>query len=161
MFEIDYMILLTSTLSFGILLILLSKFAFPSIFEAMEKRRKEIDHSIQLARKSQEEAQSALNEYRNKINEANQAADKILDVARKESEQEKAALIDRAKKEAQLLVDEAKIGMKMEKERLADELRKDAADLVTRAAAKVIERALTGADDARIIKESIDEIKKA
>src|SRR4051794_8690416 len=65
---------------------LLRKLAFPRIQEALEKRRKAIEESIDAAERTKREADELLDEYRARLKEAREQADDIVVRARKAAE---------------------------------------------------------------------------
>src|SRR5689334_8818289 len=68
---------------FGISMWLLSKFAWPRIAEALDKRQKAIEESIDSAERTRREADRLLAEYRERLSEARGQADEIVTRARR------------------------------------------------------------------------------
>ena len=73
-------------LAFGITLYLLNKLAFPRIAEALDRRRKAIEESIESAQRAKQEADELLEEYRARLREAREQAEDIVARARKAAE---------------------------------------------------------------------------
>ena len=90
-------------LVFGITMVLLSKLAFPRISEALERRQKAIEESIDTAERTRAEAEQILSEYRERLKEAREQADEIIQRARQTAE----AHEREAKERGQELVAEA------------------------------------------------------
>ena len=65
---------------------ILKKLAFPRIQEALEKRANAVAESIDAARRSRDEADELLQEYRERLKEAREQADDIVARARQASE---------------------------------------------------------------------------
>ena len=65
-------------IAFGVTLLVLRKLAFPRIAEALDKRRKAIEESIDAATRTKEEADQLLEEYRARLKEAREQADDIV-----------------------------------------------------------------------------------
>ncbi len=63
-------LMLWTLIAFGITYYVLSKLAFPRIAEALDKRRKAIDESIESATRTKKEADELLEEYRARLKEA-------------------------------------------------------------------------------------------
>ena len=57
-------------LVFGITMVLLSKLAFPRISDALERRKRNIEESIDTAERTRTEADELLDEYRERLKEA-------------------------------------------------------------------------------------------
>src|SRR6266508_5054071 len=72
-------LMIWALLAFGITLYLLNKLAFPRIAEALDRRRKAIEESIDAANRAKEEADELLGEYRARLRVPPQhAADRPL-----------------------------------------------------------------------------------
>src|SRR3954469_24024977 len=72
--------------AFGVSLLVLRKLAFPRIAEALDKRRRAIEESIEAAERTRIEADRLLQEYRERLREAREQADDIIARARKASD---------------------------------------------------------------------------
>src|SRR5918997_3586871 len=86
-------LMIWTLLAFGATLYLLNKLAFPRIAEALDRRRKAIEDSIEAAARSKQEADALLEEYRARLREAREQAEEITARARKAAD----ALADAAK----------------------------------------------------------------
>ena len=75
---------------FGVSLFILWKVAFPRIAEALDRRQKAIEESIDTAERTRSEADELLAEYRERLTAARQQADEIVARARKAGEQDEA-----------------------------------------------------------------------
>src|ERR671917_1212605 len=76
-------LMIWTLLAFGATLFLLNKLAFPRIAEALDKRRKAIEDSIEHAERAKREADGLLEEYRARLREAREQAEDIVVRARK------------------------------------------------------------------------------
>ena len=89
-------LMIWALLAFGITLWLLNKLAFPRIAEALDRRRKAIEDSIEAANRAKQEADELLEEYRARLREAREQADDIVVRARKAAD----TMADETKAEA-------------------------------------------------------------
>src|ERR1700752_3321562 len=80
-------LMIWTLLVFGTSMLVLSKLAFPKIGEALDKRQKLIEDSIDSANKNKAEAAELLEEYRERLKEARTQADDIVTRARKAGEE--------------------------------------------------------------------------
>src|SRR6478752_2025650 len=71
---------------FGLTMVLLWKVAFPRIAEALDKRQRAIEDSIDAAERTRREADDLLAEYRERLAEARGQADDIVSRARRTAE---------------------------------------------------------------------------
>src|ERR687887_1654400 len=79
-------LMIWTLIAFGIALFLLQRLAFPRIGEALDRRRKAIEESIESAERTRQEADVLLEEYRARLREAREQADDIVARARKAAE---------------------------------------------------------------------------
>src|SRR4051812_49986375 len=68
---------------FGISMLILWKFVFPRIAEALDKRQRAIEESIDTAEQIRHEAESLLAQYRERLANARSQADEIVTRARR------------------------------------------------------------------------------
>lgn len=146
-------------LSFGAVLFILSKFGFPVITKALDKRKKYIDDSILAAEKAYKELEevrtdsekiiaSARDEHSYIIKTATQRRDMILEKAKEE-----------ATKEAKHIVDVARKQIIQEKEAALADMRREIAVLSVDIAEKILRENLKEKDEQmNMITRLVDEI---
>jgi F-type H+-transporting ATPase subunit b len=151
-------LMIWTLLAFGITLYLLNKLAFPRIAEALDKRRRAIEESIEHAQRAKQEADALLEEYRARLREAREQADDIVARARKAAE----SLADEAKvvatKQREELLTATRRDIEAETRRALEEIRKEVADLTLIATEKVTRKSLTPDDHRRLIEEALGEV---
>src|ERR671932_2044885 len=76
-------LMIWTLLVFGVSMWLLWRFAFPRISEALDRRQRAIEESIDTAERTRREADQLLAEYRERLQEARQQAEDIVARARK------------------------------------------------------------------------------
>jgi F-type H+-transporting ATPase subunit b len=143
---------------FGATLFILSKLVFPRISEALDRRSKAIEESIEHAERTKREADELLEEYRARLREAREQAEDIVVRARKAAD----SLNDQAKadatKQREELLAAARRDIEAETRRALDEIRKEVADLTVIATEKVTRKSLTPDDHRRLIEEALHEV---
>jgi F-type H+-transporting ATPase subunit b len=144
-------------LAFGISYFILRKYAFPRIAEALDKRRRAIEESIEAAARAREEADQLLQEYRERLREAREQAEDIVVRARRASErvQEESKL--EARKEREQLMERTRRDIEAETRRSLDQIRKEVASLTVIATEKVTRKTLDDDDHQRLIREALEE----
>jgi F-type H+-transporting ATPase subunit b len=151
-------LMIWTLLAFGITLYLLNKLAFPRIAEALDKRRKAIEDSIEHAEQAKREADELLEEYRARLREAREQAEDITVRARKAAD----TLGDEAKAQAtqqrEELMERTRRDIEAETKRALDEIRKEVANLTVIATEKVTRKSLTPEDHRRLIEEALGEV---
>jgi F-type H+-transporting ATPase subunit b len=151
-------LMIWTLLAFGTTLFLLNKLAFPRIAEALDKRRRVIEESIEHAEQSKREADELLEEYRARLREAREQAEDITVRARKAAD----ALADEAKASAshqrEELMANTRRDIEAETRRALDEIRKEVANLTVIATEKVTRKSLTPDDHRRLIEDALGEV---
>jgi F-type H+-transporting ATPase subunit b len=143
---------------FFLTFLLLKRFAFPAISNALDKRQKAIEDSIDTAERTRQEADRILAEYRDRLKEARSQADEIVQRARQTADSHTAE----SKQQGQELIAEAQQRAEREikaaTERALSELRREVADLTVTATEKVTRKALSEADQRRLVDEALAEM---
>jgi F-type H+-transporting ATPase subunit b len=143
---------------FGATLFILNKLVFPRISEALDRRSRAIEESIDHAERTKREADELLEEYRARLREAREQAEDITARARKAAD----SLADQAKadatKQREELLAATRRDIEAETRRALDEIRKEVADLTVIATEKVTRKSLTPDDHRRLIEEALREV---
>lgn len=151
-------LMIWTLIAFGITYYVLSKLAFPRIAEALDKRRKAIDESIDAAVRTKEEADQLLEEYRARLKEAREQADDIVARSRKAAEAHQEESKAEAKRYREELMETTRKDIEAETRRALDEIRKEVADLTVVATEKVTRKSLDSEDHRRLIEEALSEV---
>ena len=136
----------------------LSKFAFPKIQEALEKRVNAIRDNIEASEKQRAEADELLEEYRARLREAREQADDISARARKAAEAAVAEATAEGRTKREELVAAARKDIEVETRRSLEQIRKEVADLTVLATEKITRKSLTGEDHQKMIEEALSEV---
>jgi F-type H+-transporting ATPase subunit b len=151
-------LMIWTLIAFGITLLILRKYAFPLIGDALDKRGRAIAESIEHAERTREEADEILKEYRERLKEAREQAEDILVRSRKAAEQFEAESRERAKKEHAEAMERTRREIEAETRRALDEIRKEVANLTVIATEKVTRKTLDSDDHKRLIEEALSEV---
>jgi F-type H+-transporting ATPase subunit b len=151
-------LMIWTLIAFGITLWLLKRLAFPRIQEALDKRQRMIEDSIDAAESTRREADGLLQEYRERLREARQQADDIVARANKSAENQEAQAVAEGKRRREELVDQARRDIDQETRRAIQEIRREVADLTVLATEKVTRKTLTEEDQKRLVEEAIGEL---
>src|ERR671920_2307573 len=79
-------LMIWTLLAFVVALLVLRKYAWPAITQALDKRQRAIEESIDTAERARADAAELLEEYRQRLREARAQADDIVARARKAGE---------------------------------------------------------------------------
>jgi F-type H+-transporting ATPase subunit b len=154
----DVGLMIWTLIVFGLSMYLLSKFAFPRIAEALDKRQRVIEESIDHAEKTRHEADELLAEYRSRLSEARSQADEIVARARKTGEATEAQAVADAKRKREELMEQTRRDIEAETSRAVQEIRNQVADLTVLATEKVTRKTLTGDDQRKLVDDAVAEL---
>lgn len=143
---------------FGISMWLLAKFVFPRISEALEKRQKAIEESIDSAQRTREEAEKLLAEYRERLHEARSQSDEIVQRARQTAETHEREAKEHGRQIAVEASARAARDIEAATARALGELREEVANLTVLATEKVTRKVLDGSDQKRLVEEALGEL---
>ncbi len=145
-------------LAFGITLLILRKFAFPAIGDALDKRQRAIEESIDAAERTRQEADTLLAEYRQRLTDARAQADEIVAKAEKAGEVAKDESLAAAKTQREELLEQTKRDVEAETRRAIQEIRREVADLTVLATEKVTRKTLNADDQQRLVEDALAEL---
>jgi F-type H+-transporting ATPase subunit b len=143
---------------FAISLFILVKAVFPRIGAALDQRRKAIDDSIDAAEHTRHEADQLLVEYRERLRDARQEAEEIVERARQAAAVNERE--DRAESQArrEQMLEQTRRDIEAETRRVLDEIIRDVVDLTVMATELVTRKVLTEEDQRRLVEDAISEL---
>lgn len=154
----DIGLMIWTLVVFALAMFLLAKLAWPRITEALDKRQRLIEDSIDSAERTKREAEELLTEYRARLTEARAQADEIVAKARKAGEETERSSADAAREKREELLEQARKDIDAETRRAISEIRSEVADLTIAAAEKVTRKSLTPEDQQRLVEEALSEL---
>jgi F-type H+-transporting ATPase subunit b len=154
----DVGLMVWTLLVFGISMYILGKFAFPRIAEALDRRQKAIEDSIDAAEQTRREADQILSEYRERLAEARGQADDIVARARKTGEAAENEIVAEARAKREDMMEQTRRDIEAETRRAIQAIRAEVADLTVLATEKVARKSLTADDQKRLVDEALSEL---
>ncbi len=151
-------LMIWTLLLFGISMYILWKLAFPRISDALDRRQKAIEDSIDHAELIRHEADQVLAEYRERLKEARGQADEIVQRARKAAESHERDAAEDAKARREQLMEQTRRDIETETRRAIQEIRAEVADLTVMATEKVTRKTLTEDDQRRLVQDALSEL---
>jgi F-type H+-transporting ATPase subunit b len=151
-------LMIWTLLVFGITMVLLSKLAFPRISEALERRKRGIEESIDTAERTRHEADEILAEYRERLKEARAQAEEIVQRARQTADTHEHESKERGQEILAEASERAQRDIEAASKRALDDIRREVADLTVLATEKVTRKALDADDQKRLVEEALGEL---
>jgi F-type H+-transporting ATPase subunit b len=143
---------------FGVSLLILWKFAFPRITEALDRRQHAIEESIDHADRIRKEADELLAEYRERLSEARGQAEDIIERARRAGEAHERESESEAQARRERLMEQARRDIELETRKAIQDIRREVADLTVLATEKVTRKTLSEQDQERLVEEALREL---
>jgi F-type H+-transporting ATPase subunit b len=154
----DVGLMIWTLLAFLVALFVLRKWAWPAITEALDKRQRAIEESIDTAERARADAAALLDEYRARLREARAQADEIVARARKAGEVHERESLEDAKVKREELLEQTRRDIEAETRRAIQEIRAEVADLTVMATEKVTRKTLDAEDQLRLVEEALGEL---
>ena len=126
----DWGLQIWTLVAFVVLLVLLAKFAFKPIAQALDRRGETIKKSIEEAEKQRAEAKKLMDDYQKQLAEARNEASKIIEEARQLGEKVRKEVVDKANAEASAVVQRAQEEIQRQKEKGMQEMKDTVAEPV-------------------------------
>lgn len=144
--------------AFGILYLLLSKFAFKPLFGIMEKRRQLVKEQIDGAEKSRADAERFLEEQKQALQQARKEAYDIIETAKTTGAKQADEIVQAARNEANRLKEEALRDIESEKNKAIASLRAQVSGLSVLIASKIIEKQIDEQTQAELVDQYLQEV---
>jgi F-type H+-transporting ATPase subunit b len=151
-------LMIWTLLAFGVTLYVLSKFVFPRVQDALDKRQKAIEVAIEESEHTRAEARKILEEYRQRLHEARTQAEEIVVRARRAAEEHERESLDAAREQREELMEQTRRDIEAEARRAIQEIRNEVADLTILATEKVTRKSLSPEDQQRLVAEALSEL---
>lgn len=157
----SYGLMFWTLIIFVLLLVVLTKFAFPPIVAAVEERERKLQEAIDSARADREAAAATLAQQRQELEAARTEAQQLIAGGRAAGEKMRAELLEQTQRQQQEMLERARREIGAERDRAIAELRREAVDLALAGASKVIEKNLDDASNRKLIDSFLATIPSA
>ncbi len=149
--------LIGQIVSFIILLVLLSKFAYRPIINMLDQRAERIRESLEAAESVRREANEAEQRLQVQMDTARQEGQVLIAQAERLGEQIKESARQEARQETETIMKRARAEIQVERETALAALRREFADIAILAAEKVINESLDKERHKRLIDDVLEE----
>ena len=145
-------------MSFGVLFVLMWKFALPPITKMLDERAEKIKDSLEKAEETRVEAERLLDEYKEQLAEARQEASRVIEQGRRVADTMKDEIVAKANEERESMLARAREEIQGEKRAAMAELQAQVADLSVAVAGRLIGSTLSAADHKALIEKVVAEV---
>jgi len=145
-------------LIFGLVLLVLGRYAWGPILKSLQSREAFIRESLEKAQADRLEAEARLKEYLDKINAARTEATAIVEEGRRDAEAVKQRIEADARAEAEKVVARGKHEIEIATQTAVKELYTTSAQLATDLAGRILGREIKPQDHEKLIAQAIEEL---
>ena len=149
-----------TTLTFILLVLILTKFAWKPILNALKQREDAIRDSLDQAEKAKDEAKKILSENQNSLAKAEEESKKIIEQSRVYAENLKDQMLKDSKEQAKKIIEEARAEIDRKKNAAFDELKNQIAEISVNAAEKILRENLDSEKNKKLVDKYISDISK-
>jgi F-type H+-transporting ATPase subunit b len=154
-------LMIWTIITFLIVLFVLRRLAFGRIQGLIDERRERIRQALDEADKAREEARQLRELTRQEREEAKAERDKILEETRRQVHEQSRRARAEADADLHRRLEENQRALEAENRKFREQIRRDVVELTLLASEKVTRKALTDADQRRLIDETVKEIDVA
>jgi F-type H+-transporting ATPase subunit b len=147
-------------LTFGVLVLLLRKYAWGPLLAALDRREKMIAGAVDDARKAREELERVKVDSAQVLTEARKEAETIVSRARADSAVLRDELRKKAADEAAGIVTNAERRIQQETAKAIQQIRAETVDLSLAIASKILQRNVSKEDNERLIADVVNSLEK-
>lgn len=156
--SVNIWLIIISLCNLVILFLIIKKFLYKPVKKMLAERQNQLDKTYSDAEEAKLNAENDRREWSERISEAQNEADSIIENAQIQAKRMGDKLTDDAKRRADGIVKNAEEQAKLEKKKAEDSVKKEIADVSVLIAEKMIGREINENDHRNVIDEAIDEI---
>ncbi|HEX6693663.1 MAG TPA: F0F1 ATP synthase subunit B [Longimicrobiales bacterium] len=144
---------------FIVLLVVLSRFAFPHILGYAAAREKRIQDALDDAKRQREETEALLAQQRAELANARVEAQALIAEGKTAADKVRAELIERARGEGDAMIQRARTEIERERAQAIDSLRREAVELAIAAAARLTGQRLGTDEDRKLVTDFLGTVQ--
>ena len=160
MFDINPGLIIWTLVTFGVLFLVLAKFAWKPLLQALNEREGKIRSALEQADRAREEAARLLKQNEAAMARAEEEHQRMVREGRALAEKLKAEIVAKAHQQAQQELERASAEIQRNVEAAKQQLRGEIADLAIRAAEKILDETLDAARQKKLVDSFINQIPK-
>ena len=158
LFSLNVGLSLWTIVVFGVVLFILSRYAWAPILAAVDARERNIQSSVEEAKRLRAEAQSLLEEHQRQLADSRRQSQQIVAEAREAGEQVRREIEEKARVEGDAMLERARRDIQREKQAALDELRRESVELALAAASRLVQARLDPEEDRQLIETFLTEV---
>jgi F-type H+-transporting ATPase subunit b len=158
--DINVALVVWTLVTFGLLVIVLKRFAWRPILDTIDQREKTIAGAIESARRERAEAEKAAADMRASLEKARAEASELIRRNQAEVAAAKGELMTAARKESEALLAQARASIEEERRAAVAELRSQVVDLAIEAAGRILQMQMDDKKQRQLVEEYLARLPK-
>lgn len=150
--------LIAQILNFLVLLVILAKFAYKPLMQAMDDRRNRIINDLDSAEQTRLDAEALKEQYAEQLAGARQEATEIVTKANQIAQNIHDELVEQARVEQEAMMANAKERIEQEKQQALLDIRTEVIKLSTLIAGKIVNQKLNSEKDQKLVGNIADDV---
>lgn len=160
MLDINPGLIIWTIITFVLLVVVLGKFAWTPILQALQSREQEIANALKKADEAKKDAERMMAENKLAMDKASNETARLIAEGRAMAEQLKNDIVAKANESAKKMMDQAKDEISREKESAMAQLRTEVAELSITVAEKILEESLDGTKQKKMVDKVLQQLQK-
>lgn len=159
MLDINPGLIIWTIITFVLLVVILGKFAWKPLLQALQTREQEIADALHKAEEAKKDAERMMQENKAAMQKASIETARLIAEGRAMAEQVKNDIVAKANESAKKMLEQAKDEIAREKDAAVQQLRSEVADLAVTAAEKILDESLDGAKQKKMIDKVLQQLQ--
>jgi F-type H+-transporting ATPase subunit b len=160
MLDINPGLIIWTMITFALLVVVLGKFAWKPILQALQAREHEIADALKKAEEAKKDAERMMQENKIAMDKASNETARLIAEGRAMAEQLKNDIVAKANESAKKMLDQAKDEISREKDAAMSALRSEVAELSISVAEKILDESLDGAKQKKMVDKVLQQLQK-
>ncbi len=160
MLDINPGLIIWTIITFVLLVIVLGKFAWKPLLQALQSREQEIADSLKKAEEARKDSERMMNENKIAMEKASTETARLIAEGRAMAEQLKSDIVAKANESAKKMLEQAKDEITREKESAMSQLRSEVAELSILVAEKILDESLDGVKQKKMVDKVLQQLQK-
>ncbi len=160
MFDINPGLMVWTVITFVLLAMVLSKYAWKPLLQALNEREGKIRDSLDRAEQARSEAAELLKQNEKNLARAEEEYQKVIREGKALAEKLKDEIVNKAQQQAQRHLQQAKDEIQRDIEAAKQQLRSEVADLAVQAAGKILDETLDAQKHKKVVDNVLNQLPK-
>ncbi len=151
---------LLTLIIFFLLLVILGKYAWKPLLDALNQREERIRSDLHRAKMERQEAEKILADLKQQLSGAQMQVEEMLKKSAVDAEHQREAILSQAQEQAKNTLDQAKVQIEQAKQEAVKDIYAKSVEIAGSLAAKILQREVNSEDHRVLIQQGLNELSK-